>query len=89
MKGGHNAVPEDRVGDRFDIVGRHMKASVEQCSGLAPQNEVLTCARAGAPADVLFDEAESLLFVGSGGSDEVPGVDEDVIGDWNLADDLL
>src|SRR5688500_17464188 len=50
------AVPQHGLGERLDIVGGDMRAALEQCPGLAAENEKLHSARSGAPADHILDK---------------------------------
>ena len=50
------AVPQHRLGQRLDVLGRDVRPAVQQCPGLAAEDQELHGPRAGAPADLVADE---------------------------------
>ena len=53
---GDDAVAEDGLGDRADVVGGDVEAALEDGAGLGREDEVLAGARACAPGEVFLDE---------------------------------
>ncbi len=86
---GEDAVAEGGVGDFADVVGADVVAAVEEGAGFAREDESLAGAGAGAPAYVVFDEFWGVGLVEAGLADEADGVLDDVVGDWDFADEAL
>ena len=51
-----DAVAQDRIGQRLDVLDRDVRAALQQRARLGAQHEELAGPRAGAPADPVVDE---------------------------------
>ena len=80
---------QGRVGERLDVVDGDVGLSAEQRAGLAAENEELSCAQAGAPADPFIDEAWRAFLLGPGGRSEPDCVLDDLLGDRHFAHNLV
>ena len=89
QEGRYESVPEYRVSDRLDVVGRDVQSSFEYRAGLGTDDQVLSSSRAGTPGDVGFDELGSIRFIRPRSPGQVTGVDKDMIGDRYLANQVL
>ena len=80
---------KDRIGHLADIVGRHVESAVQDRSGFAAQNKVLTRARASPPSDQLRNELRRAGLLRTRRADKVGGVSENVVRDDHLTDGFL
>ncbi len=86
---GQDAVPQHRVGQRLDVVGRDVRPAVEQGAGLAAEDQVLHGARAGAPGQPVLDELRHARLADARLPHQGQGVLDDVVGHRHLADQRL
>src|SRR6478735_479495 len=61
----HHAVPEDRLGERLDVLDRHVIAAVHERAGLSAAHERLRRAKTRTPLHPFLDEVGSTRPAGT------------------------
>ena len=80
---------QDGGGHGLDVFDVRAVFAVEGGVDLCRHNEVLRGARSGSPVEVLIDLGRRAVSARAGGSDEVDGVVDHVVGHRHAANDLL
>ncbi len=86
---GHDPVPQDRLGERLDVLDRHVIPPVHQRARLRAADERLAGAQAGAPLHPLLDEVRRAGIAGPRRLRQPHRVARDLLGDHHLSHQLL
>ena len=85
----HDAVAQDRLRQRLDVLDRHVVAAVHQRARLAAADQRLRRAQPGAPLHPFLDEIRRAGPAGPRRIDQTHGIARDLLGDHHLPRELL
>src|SRR5439155_4997719 len=81
----HHTVAQDRLGERLNVLDRHVIAAVHERARLRAAHERLRRAQAGAPLHPFLDEFRRVHTARARGAHQAGGIARDLLGDHHLA----